>query len=81
MADKFDQLIVTVELWSPDEQSLVKIEEKIPVDGSLSELSGIFHQVHQLMERIRDEKAGISAARRVRGVGACLSSKPEREGG
>jgi hypothetical protein len=73
VADSFE-LTVSVALSSSDGASIVKIEEKLPVEGTLSELSGIFHQVHELMERIRDEKAGLPA-RRVRGVGACLSAE------
>lgn len=79
--NKLNTLTITVAL-SSDESTIVKIEERLPVDGTIEELSGIFHQVHQLMERIRDEQAGLPSSRRVRGVGACLSSnKPEREGG
>jgi len=58
-AGEFDEVSIVVELWSSDEQSVLKVEERLKVQGTLSELSGILHQVHELAERIRDGQAGL----------------------
>ena len=57
--DKFDGITVSVELSNESGDSVLRIEEQIAVQGTLAELAGIFHQVHQLAERIRDEQAGL----------------------
>lgn len=56
MAEAFS---ITISVQIMGRGSVLRVEERIETDGSVRELAGIFHQVHELAERIRDEQAGL----------------------
>lgn len=72
--------IVTVEIRVGLQNGNASLSERFEVaSDSLDATLAILTRFHQLAEQLRDEQAGLP--RRVRGVGACLSSKPEPGGG